>query len=538
MATHKQQTPDAHPAVSSSRLTGWAGRNRRNVLYVSLLANLVLCLFLFDPKPHTGGDNASYIILAQSILHPGDGYTQHIGPGPVVPHTQYPFGYPLLLAPLVALAGVNFVVLKLLSVAFSLLSVFLFHRIMKCNTTPVIAAAATLCFALNPVLVDFSHWVLSEEAFLCFSLLALYFLTEATRGGGEVRFGRTFWLAVVCLAFTAHIRSIGVAFVGGGMLYFMVRRQWKALAVFFLAVAALMAPWTIRNHLVSTENSAVASAFMMIDPYKPELGTITAADLARRIMHNISTYGGFDSARVVLGSESLWALSVPAVFLAVVVSLLVVTGLLGRIVKHGMGLLEAYFSFFLCIVLVWPDAWSDVRFIMPLIPLMLFYLATAVELIVGLVRPWRKRATVAAAVALLAVAALSLSAQVVRIPFNLRMLTAWSSGNRYAGYPPNWRRFFEAADWIRDNTPATAVVSSRKPRLVYLWSNRRVVGYPFTTDTEAVMAEVTQADYVILDNVSGTTDRYLIPALKKHQNQFKIVHRTAAPPTWVLEVLK
>ncbi len=542
LARTRQKTPVNAPGpaapASLSPLTAWAGRNSRTVLLISLLANLLLCFLLFDPKPHTGGDNASYVILAQSILRLGDGYTQSIGPGPAVPHTQYPFGYPLLLAPLVALVGPDFALLKLLSMAFSLLAVFLFARIMRQNAAPVTAAAATLCFALNPVLVDYSHWVLTEEAFLCSSLLALYFLTEATRGGGTVRFGRPFWLAVLSLVFTAHIRSIGVAFVGGGLLFFAVRRQWKALAVFFLAVAVLMAPWSIRNHLVSTESSAVAGAFMLKNPYSPELGTIGLSDLATRIGHNIAIYGGAETGRALLGSESLWAVTAPAVWLSVLVSLLVVTGLLGKIVRDGLGMLEAYFAFFLGIVLVWPDAWSDVRFIMPLIPLMLYYLASAVELLVGLVRPWRAQAAVAAAGALIAVAALSLSAQLVRVPANVRMLAAWSSGDRYAGYPPNWRRFFEAADWVRDNTPDSSVVSSRKPRLVYLWSHRTVVGYPFTTDTEAVMAEVTQANYVIVDQVSGTTLRYLVPALQKHQDRFKIVHRTGDPATWVLEVLK
>lgn len=499
--------------------------------------NLLFCILLFDPKPHTGGDNASYVILAQSILRTGDGYSQSIGPGPVEPHTQYPFGYPLLLSPLVALFGVNFFVLKLLSVAFSLLSVFLFAQIMRQSAAPVTAVSAAFAFALNPVLVDYSHWVLTEEAFLCFSLLSLYFLVRFTRDGAT-RFGWVFWLAVLSLVFTAHIRPNGVAFVGGGVACFLLRRQWKTLIVFFLTVAVLMAPWYVRNRVVGKGQSQVAGAFVLKNPYSPEEGKIGPSDLAARVGRNVVIYGASESARVVLGSESPWLNHPSSRFLAVAVSLLVIAGLIGRIVANGPGMLDAYFGFFLGIVLVWPDAWSDVRFIMPLIPLMLFYMAEAAAMAVRFSGRLRQYGPAVAASVLLIVSALSLSSQLTRVPSNLRMLSAWSGGDRYAGYPVNWRRFFEAADWVRLNTPEDAVITVRKPSLGYLWTGRRVDGYPFTTNADSVLAQILRTDYVIVDQISGTTARYLVPAIQKQNERFKVVHRTADPATWVLEVLE
>ena len=118
--------------------------NYRRVIIVSLLVNLLACLALFDPKPHTGGDNASYIILAQSILRTGDGYSDNITTDQPRPHTQYPFGYPLLLAPLVAVAGADFVVLKFLSVAFAVASVGLFSLLLRRILPPLPWALLTL----------------------------------------------------------------------------------------------------------------------------------------------------------------------------------------------------------------------------------------------------------------------------------------------------------------------------------------------------------------------------------------------------------
>ena len=64
-----------------------------------------LCVALFDPKIHTGGDSVTYVLLAESILETGDGYSLSLEPGPPVAHTKYPPGYPALLAPIVMSVG-------------------------------------------------------------------------------------------------------------------------------------------------------------------------------------------------------------------------------------------------------------------------------------------------------------------------------------------------------------------------------------------------------------------------------------------------
>ena len=118
------------------------------------------------------------------------------------------------------------------------------------------------------------------------------------------------------------------------------------------------------------------------------------------------------------------------------------------------------------------------------------------------------------------------------------MLGSYLAGDRYAGYPANWRHLFEAGDWIRENTPDTSVVTVRKPRLFYLHTGRKVDGYPYTTDTDQVLARITSTDYVVIDAVSGTTYRYLVPAVQKHPGRFKLVFRKENPFTGVLEVVE
>jgi len=510
--------------------------NYRRVIIVSLLVNLLACLALFDPKPHTGGDNASYIILAQSILRTGDGYSDNITTDQPRPHTQYPFGYPLLLAPLVAVAGADFVVLKFLSVAFAVASVGLFSLLLRRIFPPLPGALLSFAVALNPVVVEYSHWVLSEGAFLFFSLLSLYLLLDAEQQKHSA-FTRKFWLALVAVGFTAYIRTVGLGFGIAAVVYFAIGRRWRTLAIFALGLAVLLGPWMIRNHLVRSSHSGYVSQLFMKNPYTPEAGTVGVGDLVARFAENVKIYAGSQVARVLVGSMAFKLGGKLILFISLAASMFFLLGLFHRI-RQKLTILEVYVLVYTAIVLLWPQVWSDVRFLMPIVPLILLYLIEGAMLLGGVLPGRETRDVPAGAAAALLVIGLGLGAQLALVPDNLDMLGRYLKGDRYAGYPANWRNLFMAGDWIRQNTPRQSVITVRKPRLFYLHTGRKVDGYPFTTNTDSVLARITATDYVVIDAVSGTTYRYLIPAVRKAPERFKLVYNTRDPFTGVLEVVQ
>jgi len=506
------------------------------VTIVSLILNLLLCLALFEPKLHTGGDNASYIILAGSILTAGDGYSHHISPGPPEPLTLYPFGYPLMLAPLVALFGPNVLVLKGFSILFSLGVVLLFSLLARRLIPPLPWAALTVAVAVNPVVVEYSHWILSEIAFLFFSILTLYLMVRAEEDKHR-RFGPYFCAGILILAFTVHIRTIGISFAIAGFAYLAFRRSWRRLAFFTLAMALLLAPWMIRNKIVSKQGRSYGQWLLLKNPYSPEEGSIKFYELSGRALKNLKIYSLGEMSRVVLGPVVLSVRGTVTAAVAGIFSLLVVLGLVRNLLR-GFRLLEMYVIVYLGVVLIWPEVWSDVRFIMAIVPFFMLYMADGVAFAAG----WRSaklfHAGVAQAVALSLVALLGLGVQLWLVPGNLNMIGRCLRGDRYAGYHPAWRNLFQAGDWIRENTPEESVITVRKPHLFYLHTRRRVEDYPFTTDTDSVLTRITATDYVVVDAVSGTTYRYLIPAIQKVPERFKLVYRLDKPFTGVLEVVK
>ena len=168
----------------------------------------------------------------------------------------------------------------------------------------------------------------------------------------------------------------------------------------------------------------------------------------------------------------------------------------------------------------------------------MLYMADGVRLAAGWLHARLSWAGAAQAAALLLVALLGVGVQLRLIPDNLNMIGRYLRGNPYAGYPAPWRNLYLAGDWIRENTPKESVINVRKPRLFYLHTSRKVWGYPFTTNTDSVLTRITASDYVVVDAVSGTTYRYLIPAIQKVPERFKMVYRLDNPFTGVLEVIR
>jgi len=517
----------------SQELDRGASRDDRSRLLIGLfmLLNLFFCLVLFDPKLHTGGDSSNYVSLAESVLRLGDGYADSMAPGAPVPHTKYPPGYPMLMAPLLAIFGRNFVVLKLLSVAFTVSSVFVFSLLSKERVSPRLWLATSLAFAVSPVVVDYSHWLLSEAPFLLFTLLALLFLQ---RESAEEDIGKYFWLSIFAIVATYYVRSVGIVFIGAGTLFYLIKRRWRKFFYYNVVGAALSLPWFIRNQLLEGSATPYIEQFLLRSVYEPEAGYYDLWGMMGRFFTNVSIYSAREMPRVLAGSNSLWSTTVPMKGLALVLCGFMVTGFL-YVARKRLGVAEIYFALSCLAILLFEEVVSDVRYLMPLVPLMLFYISDGLTLAAEKATSLKNHAAPAVA-AMALIATIGIFSQLVRAPQNMEMIRRYRGGDRLAGYAPNWRSFFVASDWVSANTPEDAVVTVRKPRLFHLWTGRKTAEYPFSTDPDSVLDVILDTDFVVIDQVSGTTGRYLVPAIVKGPERFRTVFQSDGPPTWVLQV--
>ena len=126
-----------------------------------------------------GGDFAQYIMQAKSIL---DGSTQNFVEANRIAIEQtsvnlapvaYPWGFPLLLAPVYALWGLNLVALKVVCIiSYLLFLVVLWFGFRKVHPTPWFLYLMFI-FTLNPFLISFSDNILSDLPFLLLSTLSI-----------------------------------------------------------------------------------------------------------------------------------------------------------------------------------------------------------------------------------------------------------------------------------------------------------------------------------------------------------------------------
>lgn len=490
----------------------------------------MLCAALFEPKIHTGGDSATYVLLAESILTPGDGYSVSWEPGPPQAHTKYPPVYPAFLAPLVAIFGRNFVVLKLLSVVFTAASVFLFCRYARHRREPTPWFLLALAFAVSPGVIDYSRWMLSEAPFLLFTLFALW---QLDRDRDEEGMGRAFWLALLAAVICFYVRSIGALLLAAGSLSYLTQRKWRKFLVHGVVGAGLTVPWLVRNRLAEGAATPYLEEFLLSNVYNPEAGHLGLSGMVERFFENGWLYASRELPRALAGSDSSWAGTFPVAALAVVVSGLVLIGLASAL-RRRPGAAELYFVLTCVAIMLFQTSVNDVRYLVPLIPLILIYATDGAGILAGALRKFP--ASFAPILVAGALATLALGAQTARIPANLDMITRYAAGDRHADYHPAWRRFFEAAEWAKTNTPPDAVVTARKPRLFNVLADRRSLVYPFSSEPDSVLRIVRETDFVLIDAIHPTTSRYLVPALEHEPNSFQVVHQTQPPTTWILGV--
>ena len=130
--------------------------------------HVILGLILFEPTLFPGGDNAGYLILGDALRN-GDGYRDLYAPGTPF-HAKYPPVLPLILAAFGSVQVSKFVMLACTSLTV-LVTAHLGRRIV--GDGPALLTA--LFLAMNPTLLEYGHYILSEAPFILLSILSAIF---------------------------------------------------------------------------------------------------------------------------------------------------------------------------------------------------------------------------------------------------------------------------------------------------------------------------------------------------------------------------
>lgn len=483
--------------------------------------SLLFSWLAFDPTPHTGGDNAAYITLARSLLE-RHAYLELYDPAQP-PYSRYPPVFPAILAIAMAVGLQPWVQLKLIVMAFGAAAVGFSFLWIRRRGRPILALGVALLLALAPGVLTEAHWVLSDVPFWCFTIAALWGferLPPSLRGRFIVAAGAT-----VLAYFT---RSAGLPLVVAAVAWLALRHRWRQLAALAAVLFPLAFLWWLRAR---THGGAdYIGPFLQVDPYSPALGRIGLADLPARIAGNAANYVRIHLPVLLAGRPAGWLTAGSLVLLG-----LALVGWALRARRPGVA--ELFLPLYLGLLLVWPAIWSSERFLLPALPLLLFY---AGDVIVRLATRLDPRAGLGAG---LAACVLVLLAATPMLRFQIRLgdacKDAYRSGDRYPCLPSeSWREFFAVAEATRDALPDHAVVISRKPRLFYILSGHPGRIYPFTDDpTEFfTFADTLRARHIVFDYLDRPTQAYVRPVLVRRPEAFCVLF-TARAGTVVFGIL-
>ncbi len=509
---------------------------------LSLIACLLIYVLRMDRVVGLFVDDGWYLLLAKSLAT-GQGYTLINSPTTgILP--LYPPAYPFLLSLFYRISPNfpdNVWLLKSISVAAMLgVGIIGFRYFVKeRGLPPMVALGICVAAVLSPPLVFMAtSTMMSECVFSLIFLATVVVVEKCVRSEKPARQLQLAALGAVLASVGFLTRSIAISLIAAGFFYLLKNKLIKPAIVFTVIVVALCGPWVIytRLHAPTPEQQTEQGGHIVL-PYEKQFwqkragfsfsGTITAAQLPERVLNNSIEISGRDIGRIVVtplfealrdpyqeaqkdsvkqgGRGDTWSVSF---FL----SIFAVVGLIAA-ARQKITMAEFAVPLSLAVTVLWP--WETFRFVLPLIPFVIFYFALGIRELVALIQRFRATSNPAGqwTVALVVVALIA----AVNIYGNVSYI--YKSGDVMER--PQWLQTFDEAEamlkWVKSNVPQADAIATLNPPLVYLFTGHKTIASDFPAENWENWKRL-GVRYVVKAAVYGETP-------DPSEQKFKVVYR-------------
>ncbi len=421
-------------------------------------------------------DFASYIMQAKSILN---GTTEDFvrrnaftvnqssyPPGPAA----YPWGFPLLLAPVYAIFGINVLAFQLVNTLFYTLFLVIFFALARTRLTDTESLILVSVLAVNPTLLQAHTQIISDIPFLFFSTLGIFLIDRFFRRKASLPMA----LAIGGAIFAANfIRTNGfLLFVPLATTQIIqIRQQGQGQEHPSMQLKPQLVPYLTFGLLFCIQ------ALIFPNGQEAYLSHFSMFSL-QRLWENFQYYLFLPSATFE---------QIPAGWLLYPVLLVFI---LVSILNRGSRDLPIY-TYSLAVIamfILWPER-QGLRFIYPILPFLFLFAFDGMNLaVVWLKVGWQKFARKTMMGFWIALAVVSCGVSLLFARENL-------SANRAINGPfdPVSAQMFK---FIREKTPAESVIIFFKPRVLRLFTDRDA----FMTDR---CEDLPKGDYLALSEKVG-----------------------------------
>ncbi len=452
--------------------------NKRTGLILAsiLIVSAVLGSSLLTRGHVWGDDFAAYIMQAKSILAgnmdeflAANTFTvmqssRQIGPA------AYPWGFPLMLAPVYALTGLSPLALKLPGLLAYLGFLLVFFLLIKRRLALTESLLAVSLFAFNPGLLSFLDDIVSDIPFLFLSTLAILLADIFTHENRPIRRQPLAALAGASIFAAFFVRTQGLLLLGSVLLFQGIRfvkqlEDRKRIFTDSLVIPATFGVlWGISALIFPGGQSS----------YLAQYAGFSLDTLTSNIFSYSKSFAGFFAT---LPAQTL--------FFAIFVALFFV----GLAVRFKADLLFVlYVALYLLVLWSWPE-WQGYRFLFPLLPFFVYFAVQGIRVTLERLPDNRKGIfRKSAYIYLLLLAALFAYNAGWEAYINLRE-------NREINGP--FDPFsMETYEFIKNETPPDSVIVFFKPRAMHLMTNRNSLAL-----TEC--KRVPEGDYLALSKKVG-----------------------------------
>lgn len=471
------------------------------VLALTILATIVGC-YCFDVSLYISGDNVELMRYGEALRQ------GHLS----LSNGKYPFIVPAILALVQMVSDNSLFAQKVFILMCYIVSVPLTYIMARQHIGIKWGMFSAILFAFSPLAIEFSHYVMSEMPYVAASLGALILLQ---RSEDEPHNRKPFYIALLMVVLTFYVRTIGLALIAGTMVFYWSERKWLNAMVAPVIFIASIIPMQIANSLTRTHG--YLDQLILKNPYDLNSGMVTFSDILSRIGANAQVYILQDIPLMIfpLSFESTLSHCEPyppdiAVWMTFVVAVLGMVAF-----YHGAKLIFWYALAYMGVIMLWPEVWAGERFLMPMLPIGTFLIALGGYYAEKLLN--RKMAAIIAILFLLV-----FGRNVIRF-------------NYLAQTPPVWKIYYATAEWIRDNTEASAIIADRKGTLMGYVSKRQTTGIPRSLGDVYKL----NIDYIVISS-NGYTDywRYGVPIISRNPRLFELVYSNQVIPHYVFKVRK
>jgi len=501
----------------------------KNKLFIRIIPGLlVLLLFLavysyvYDAKLDLNGDNAAYFMLGKALAG-GHGYV-NLNSIEQTENNHFPPGYPAILSVLIKIFGESYNVPKLFNgLCFMGVLILLFYSGRELTASLPVVMITIFSLLLNSHLLRYSTIIMSELPFLLLSLLAIFFFSTS-RKDSEFLKDSKFYLTILFIVGSFYVRSTGIALLLSIILYLLHKRHWQQALAYCGAFILLVAPWLIRGQILG--GNSYLHQLIMVNPYRPGMGELGIVDLINRLFDNLSRYISTEIPSAVFSfiRVDYQSMVTPWLWFTGLTFIIVAGYGLWHLQKFRWLIVYYVLSTF-GILILWPEVWVGVRFLLPILPFLVLGFFIGLETLIiklGATKTWY-----------FWLPGILLFAYITPLR-NLHY-------QAIKPYDNSWVNYFEMAQYLQENEHDKVVVACRKPVIFYLHANTFTTNYKYTTDQTLLIQDLRdkKVTYVVLEQLGySSTLRYLFPVFRDQPDLFEIIKQNDKPNTYLVQLLE